>query len=57
MAREVAKKGLKMDVESATWINLFRKSKILYYARWGSPLYTQSRDSGPYTNPFCRQRS
>jgi len=25
MAREVAKKGLKSDVESATWINLFRK--------------------------------
>jgi len=35
MAREVAKKGLKMDVESATWINLFRESKILHYARWG----------------------
>jgi hypothetical protein len=29
MAREVAKKGLKADVEGATWLNLFSKSRFL----------------------------
>lgn len=29
MTREVAKKGLKADVESATWLNLFSKSRFL----------------------------
>lgn len=54
MAREVAKKGLKTEVESAAWINSFRQFCLwlIKRAKLTLALYRQSSASGSSMNRF-----